>query len=114
MATTTSAPVHVPSLLKVALHRDDDWSSVTLRIAAHADVFRRTVAMLYRGSNAILGRLCKLSTFAHEIRSSHLDLLKVAPTHYGNTPNQHDRPPPGFQPLDGQAFGAKSALGTGS
>ena len=89
MATTTSAPVHVPSLLKVALHRDDDWSSVTLRIAAHADVFRRTVAMLYRGSNAILGRLCKLSTFAHEIRSSHLDLLKVAPTHSGNTPDHH-------------------------
>ena len=114
MATTTSAPVHVPSLLKVALHRDDDWSSVTLRIAAHADVFRFTVAIPHRWSNPILGWLCGLSTFADKIRSSHLDLLKVAPTHSGNTPNQHDRPPPGFQPLDGQAFGADVALGTGS
>ena len=48
------------------------------------------------------------------------DLLKIAPTHSGNTPDHHGRPAPkplpvtGRKDLAGQAFGAKSALGTGS
>ena len=47
-------------------------------------------------------------------------LLKVAPTHSGNTPDHHGRltpkplPVTGRKDLASQAFGAKSALGTGS
>ena len=72
--------------------------------------------MLHGRTDTIFRRFGKLSALAYKIRSSHLDLLKIAPTHSGNTPDHHGRPAPRNLPkiTAGQAFGADSALGMGS